>query len=371
MNTPSNPPVLVVDGLNVDYPVQLGGFLRRQTLNVQALHEIHFELYRGETLGIAGESGSGKSTLARTVLALQPARSGKVLWRGENLLELERETLRAKRKEMQMIFQDPLGSLNPRLTAGEIVAEPLRTHYPRMAHVQVQERVRGMLKMVGLSPEQINRYPHEFSGGQCQRIGIARALVLNPRLLVCDEPVSALDVSIQAQILHLLKDLQSKLQLSMIFIAHDLSLLRYVSNRIMVLYLGQIMELGDRDSLYRAPRHPYTRALIQSVPIPDPERERRERERGHRGAIPSPFAPPAGCLFHPRCPFAIERCKIERPSLRPVREGFASCHRVEELNLEQPMVASGVQAATVEAPEDLPAAAETGGATVSVPPVQE
>ena len=328
-------PVLKVDGLNVQYQVHLGGVFRRQTLTVHALNDVNFGLDRGETLGIAGESGSGKSTLARTVLALQRAQSGTVCWRGEDLLSMERETLRAKRKEMQMIFQDPLGSLNPRLTAGEIVAEPLRTHYPRMARLQVRERVGGMMKMVGLSPSHINRYPHEFSGGQCQRLGIARALVLNPRLLVCDEPVSALDVSIQAQILHLLKDLQQKLQLSMIFIAHDLSLLRYISNRIMVLYLGQVMELDDRESIYQAPRHPYTRALIQSVPIPDPDRERKERERGHRGVIPSPFSPPKGCLFHPRCPFAVERCQIERPSLRPVREGFAACHRVEELNLER------------------------------------
>ncbi|MCG8463733.1 MAG: ATP-binding cassette domain-containing protein [Xanthomonadales bacterium] len=332
-------PVLTVDGLSVDYQVHIGGIFKRQHLTVHALQDVNFELYRGETLGIAGESGSGKSTLARTVLALQPARSGHVVWRGDDLLAMDREVLRAKRKEMQMIFQDPLGSLNPRLSAGEIIAEPLRTHYPRMARLQIHERVIGMMKMVGLSPEHVNRYPHEFSGGQCQRLGIARALVLNPRLLVCDEPVSALDVSIQAQILHLLKDLQKKLQLSMIFIAHDLSLLRYVSNRIMVLYLGQIMEIGDRASLYQAPRHPYTRALIQSVPIPDPERERRDRERGHRGAIPSPFMPPSGCLFHPRCPFAIERCKIERPSLRPVREGHAACHRVEELHLERDIAA--------------------------------
>lgn len=327
-------PVLVVDGLNVDYDVQLGGLFRRQVLKVRALRDVNFQLLRGETLGIAGESGSGKSTLARTVLALQPARSGKVLWRGEDLFGLEPEALREKRKELQMIFQDPLGSLNPRLTAGEIIAEPLRTHYPRMARVQIRERVSGMMKMVGLSPDQINRYPHEFSGGQCQRLGIGRALVLNPRLLICDEPVSALDVSIQAQILHLLRDLQKKLQLTMMFIAHDLSLLRYVSNRIMVMYLGQVMELGERSSIYHKPRHPYTRALIRSVPIPDPDIERSERERGHRGAMPSPFDPPAGCLFHPRCPYAIERCKIERPSLRPVREGFAACHRVEELNLD-------------------------------------
>lgn len=326
-------PVLVVDGLSVDYEVNLGGVFKRQTAIVHALNDISFDLNRGETLGIAGESGSGKSTLARAVLALLQPRAGRVLWRGEDLLTMDSEILREKRKELQMIFQDPLGSLNPRMTAGEIIAEPLRTFFPRMARVQIRERVRGMMKMVGLSPDQINRYPHEFSGGQCQRLGIGRALVLNPRLLVCDEPVSALDVSIQAQILQLLKDLQSKLQLSMIFIAHDLSLLRYISNRIMVLYLGQVMEMGQRDSLYTSPRHPYTRALIQSVPIPDPDRERKDRERGHRGAMPSPFTPPAGCLFHPRCPYAIERCRRERPSLRPVREGHAACHRVEELSL--------------------------------------
>ncbi|GAB4191531.1 MAG: murein tripeptide/oligopeptide ABC transporter ATP binding protein OppF [Wenzhouxiangellaceae bacterium] len=326
-------PVLVVDGLSVNYEVNLGGILRPRTATVKALRDINFELRRGETLGVAGESGSGKSTLARAVLALQPARHGHVKWRGEDLLTMDREKLRAKRKELQMVFQDPLGSLNPRLTVGEIIAEPLRTHYPRMAKVQISERVHGMMKMVGLLPSHINRYPHEFSGGQCQRLGIARALVLNPRLLVCDEPVSALDVSIQAQILQLLKDLQRKLQLSMIFIAHDLSLLRYISNRIMVLYLGQVMELGDQASLYQAPRHPYTQALIQSVPVPDPEIERRGRDRGHHGIMPSPFEPPKGCLFHPRCPYATERCATERPSLRPVRDGFAACHRVEEITL--------------------------------------
>ena len=237
----------------------------------RAVDGISFELHPGETLGVVGESGSGKSTLARAILGLIKPDRGRVMWQGEELTGLDEEELRQKRKELQIVFQDPVASLDPRMTAGDIIAEPLWTFYPNMERLQVEERTRGMMKVVGLLPNQINRYPHEFSGGQCQRIGIARSLVLNPRLLICDEPVSALDVSIQAQIINLLKDLQKKLGLALIFIAHDLSVVRHISDRVMVMYMGQAMEVSEKTSLYRRPLHPYTNALMKSVPIPDPK----------------------------------------------------------------------------------------------------
>ncbi len=324
-------PVLTVEQVSYQYQISSGDWLHRKQLSLQALQQVSFDLHRGETLGVVGESGSGKSTLARIVLGLLRPDHGRVCWRGEVLHELDAEKLRSKRKELQLVFQDPQAALNPRMTIGEILAEPLNTFYPKMATLQVRERVRGMLKMVGILPNQVNRYAHEFSGGQCQRIGIARALILNPRLLVCDEPVSALDVSIQAQIIQLLQDLQRKLQLSMIFIAHDLSVVRYISDRVLVMYLGQVMELASCDDLYAKPLHPYTRALIQSVPIPDPDLEHAHTERGLRGEPPSPLNPPVGCPFSTRCPYAVERCHQEKPLLRPYAERLITCHRVEEL----------------------------------------
>ncbi len=329
--TVTTQPVLTVDKVSYQYQISSGDWLHRKQLSLQALQQVSFNLHRGETLGVVGESGSGKSTLARVVLGLLTPDEGQVCWRGEILHDLDEEQLRSKRKELQLVFQDPQAALNPRMTIGEILAEPLNTFFPKMAPVQVRERVRGMLKMVGILPNQVNRYAHEFSGGQCQRIGIARALILNPRLLVCDEPVSALDVSIQAQIIHLLQDLQRKLQLSMIFIAHDLSVVRYISDRVLVMYLGQVMELADCDALYAQPLHPYTRALIQSVPIPDPDLEHAHTERGLRGEPPSPLSPPVGCPFSTRCPYAVDRCHQERPLLRPYKDRLITCHRVEEL----------------------------------------
>ncbi len=324
-------PVLTVEKVSFNYQVSSGDWLHRKHTNLRALDAVSFDLHRAETLGVVGESGSGKSTLARVVLGLLHPDEGRVCWRGEVLHELDAEQLRSKRKELQLVFQDPQAALNPRMTIGEILAEPLHTFYSQMAPVQVRERVRGMLKMVGILPNQVNRYAHEFSGGQCQRIGIARALILNPRLLVCDEPVSALDVSIQAQIIHLLQDLQRKLQLSMIFIAHDLSVVRYISDRVLVMYLGQVMELAACDELYAQPLHPYTKALIQSVPLPDPDLEREHTERGLRGEPPSPLNPPTGCPFSARCPYAVDRCHQEKPLLRPFDNRLISCHRVEEL----------------------------------------
>ncbi len=335
MSADLNPPVLRVQDLAVHFHDYTGGLLHRRERVLKAVDGISFELRAGETLGIVGESGSGKSTLARAVLGLiQPSR-GRVLWLGEELGKLDEEALRNKRKELQIVFQDPMASLNPRMTAGEIIAEPLWTFYPHMDKLQVEERTRGMMKMVGLLPNQINRYPHEFSGGQCQRIGIARALVLNPKLVVCDEPVSALDVSIQAQIVNLLKGLQKKLGLSLIFIAHDLSVVRHISDRVMVMYMGRAMELSRRDNIYRQPLHPYTSALVKSVPIPDPKLAREaHQESWLTDDMPSPYNPPCGCIFHSRCPYIVKRCKADVPALRRMEnDDWVACHRAEELDM--------------------------------------
>jgi oligopeptide transport system ATP-binding protein len=253
---PAPRPVLRVQDLAVSFTSVSGGLLHRKQRELRAVDGISFELAAGETLGVVGESGSGKSTLARAILGLIPSSRGRVQWMGEDLTGLDEEALRQKRKELQIVFQDPVASLNPRMTAGDIIAEPLWTFYPHMERLQVEERTRGMMKMVGLLPNQINRYPHEFSGGQCQRIGIARSLVLNPKLLICDEPVSALDVSIRAQVINLMKSLQRKLGLALIFIAHDLSVVRYISDRVMVMYMGQAMEVAAKTSRYRRPLHP-------------------------------------------------------------------------------------------------------------------
>lgn len=313
----------------------IGNLLQRQERQVRAVDGISFELFAGETLGIVGESGCGKSTLSRAILGLIPVNRGRVMWMGENLTELDEESMRQRRKELQIVFQDPVASLNPRMTAGDIIAEPLWTFYPNMDRVQVEERTRGMLKVVGLLPNQINRYPHEFSSGQCQRIGIARSLVLNPRLLICDEPVSALDVSIQAQIINLLKDLQKKLGLALIFVAHDLSVVRHISDRVMVMYMGQAMEVAEKERLYRKPLHPYTNALMKSVPVPDPKlAAAARRDSWLTGDMPSPFNRPKGCIFHDRCPHRVKRCEADVPALRRMENGdWVACHRAEDLDL--------------------------------------
>ncbi len=328
-------PVLRVQDLAVSFTSQTGSVLKRQERVLKAVDGISFDLHPGETLGIVGESGSGKSTLARAILGLIRPQRGRVMWMGEDLTKLDAEQLRHKRKEIQIVFQDPIASLNPRLTAGAIIAEPLWTFYPQMERLQVEERTRGMMKVVGLLPNQINRYPHEFSGGQCQRIGIARSLVLNPKLLICDEPVSALDVSIQAQIINLLRDLQKKLGLALIFIAHDLSVVRYISDRVMVMYMGRSMEVAEKTALYRRPYHPYSRALMKSVPVPDPKLAREmNQELWLKGDMPSPFDPPRGCVFHSRCPYQVKRCQADVPALRRMENGgWVACHRAEELDL--------------------------------------
>jgi peptide/nickel transport system ATP-binding protein len=296
---------------------------------LRAVDDISFELHRGETLGIVGESGCGKSSLARGVLRLLDLQAGSVCLLGQNLGELDAAGLRAQRKHMQVIFQDPLASLNPRMTVGEIIAEPLRTFAPQLSQAERLSRVGDLLLKVGLEAAHINRYPHEFSGGQCQRIGIARALISEPELIICDEPVSALDVSVQAQIVNLLMDLQQEKGLALIFIAHDLAVVRHISHRVMVMYLGRAMEIADRDALYEQPRHPYTQALIDAVPIPDPQIEAGRERALLQGDVPSPLDPPSGCAFRTRCSLADARCAAERPVLHALGGSMVACHHAK------------------------------------------
>ncbi|HTO84426.1 MAG TPA: dipeptide ABC transporter ATP-binding protein [Methylomirabilota bacterium] len=324
-------PLLTVADLQVHFRIG-GGFLsRRPPATLKAVDGVSFELRPGETLGLVGESGCGKSTLGRAVLRLLPQSMGRVVWLGEDLAQISHEAMRQKRREMQIIFQDPLASLNPRMTVGEIIAEPMKTFQPNLPATQVKQRVQDMMRKVGLLPNQINRYPHEFSGGQCQRIGIARAMINNPKLIVCDEPVSALDVSIQAQIVNLLMDLQRETGMALIFISHNLSVVRHISHRIMVLYLGRVAELADRDQLYANPRHPYTQALISAVPIPDPDVERNRQRVVLKGDLPSPLKPPSGCTFRTRCPKATDLCARVVPPLEEIERGHrVACHHWKE-----------------------------------------
>lgn len=316
-------PILKVADLKVHFPIPAGGLFGK-TIPLKAVDGVSFTLRAGETLGIVGESGCGKSTLGRAVLQLIHNTDGQVVWMGQDITGLAPPAMRPYRKDMQIIFQDPLASLNPRMTIGEIIAEPLRTHKPELGKAETKRLVKQMMDRVGLLGQMINRYPHEFSGGQCQRIGIARAMILNPKVIVCDEPVSALDVSIQAQIVNLLQDLQAEFGLSLLFISHDLSVVRHISHRIMVLYLGNLVEIADRDSIYADPRHPYTRALISAVPLPDPDKERAKQRIVLKGDLPSPLNPPSGCVFRTRCPMAQERCAREAPKL----DAFSPTHEV-------------------------------------------
>ncbi len=306
--------ILTVSGLKVYFPISSGRLFVPPT-PLKAVDDVSFELYSGETLGIVGESGCGKSTLGRGVLQLIEPTAGKVVWQGTQLDGLSSKEMIVHRKDLQIIFQDPLASLNPRMTIGDIIAEPLTVHYPNLSNDQKKEKVVEIMEQVGLLPQMINRYPHEFSGGQCQRIGVARAMILRPKLIVCDEPVSALDVSIQAQIVNLIQELQQSFGLSLIFISHDLSIVRHISHRIMVLYLGNVMEIADKDSLYSDPKHPYTKALISAVPIPDPEKEKKKQRIVLEGDLPSPLSPPSGCVFRTRCPIAETLCAKEKPQL--------------------------------------------------------
>jgi oligopeptide transport system ATP-binding protein len=317
--------LLEVRNLVKHFPVASG--FRGTKLSVKAVDGVSFTLKRGETLGLVGESGCGKTTTGRCVLLLERPTSGEVLFEGTELTTLPESKLRGMRRRMQVIFQDPYSSLNPRMTVGQILAEPLKVHGLIKDKAGRATRVRELLSQVGLLPQHARRYPHQMSGGQRQRVGIARALAMEPSLIVCDEPVSALDVSIQAQIVNLLEDLQKRLGLTYLFIAHDLSVVRHISDRVVVMYLGKIAEVADRRSLYEEPLHPYTKALLSAVPIPDPKVEAHRERTVLRGEVPSALNPPAGCVFHPRCPVAIERCSAEIPPLREIRPGhWAACH---------------------------------------------
>ncbi len=320
--------IMQVENLKVHFDVSSEGdmpWTKRKKL--QAVNGVSFEIKSGETLGIVGESGCGKSTLARAIISMVPTETGKVLWFGKDLLALQKTEMRKHRKEIQMIFQDPLASLNPRMTIGEIIAEPLKTHYPKTSRADIKTRVGDVMNKVGLLENLINRYPHEFSGGQCQRIGIARALILKPKLIICDEPVSALDVSIQAQVINLLMDLQKEMDLTLIFIAHDLSIVKHISTKIMVLYMGNMVELANSEDIYNHPRHPYTQALISAVPIPDPKIEKNKDLILIEGDLPSPINPPSGCVFRTRCKKVQDICSQEKPELKEATSSHeVACH---------------------------------------------
>ena len=305
--------LLKVDNLSVHFQIAQGGFPWSRKATLRAVDGVSFDVRRGETVGLVGESGCGKSTLARAIIGLAPVTSGSVLWKGKPTVQGTSRDTTQLRRDVQMIFQDPLASLDPRMTIEQIIAEPLKTHQPQLGREEARVRVRTMLERVGLNHHHLRRYPHEFSGGQCQRVGIARALIGEPQLVICDEPVSALDVSIQAQIVNLLRDLQRELSLSLLFVAHDLAVVKAISQRVLVMYLGRVMEFGEKRDVYREPQHPYTRALLSAVPLPDPAAERAREHVLLRGEIPSPLKPPSGCPFRTRCPDAIDACASQRP----------------------------------------------------------
>ncbi len=332
--------LLKVENLEVHFPVTRGIVFERRIGTVKAVDGVSFSIARGETLGLVGESGCGKSTVGRAILRLTQPTAGRILFDGQEFGA--GDTPMALRRRVQLIFQDPYASLNPRMSIGEAIAEPIRLHRLRDGETAVRERVQELLSLVGLAPSHAARFPHEFSGGQRQRIGIARALACEPDLLVCDEPVSALDVSIQAQIVNLLQDLQDRLGLSYLFIAHGLSVIKHISHRVAVMYMGRIVESGAKSEIYAAPRHPYTRALLSAVPIPDPAAERARRRIILQGDVPSPMDPPPGCRFAGRCPIVIDRCRVESPPLDGATGALslAACFRAAEAPALMPLAAS-------------------------------
>jgi len=325
--THNNEVLIKVENLVMHFPIYRG-VIRRQVGVVHAVDGVSFDIKKGETLGLVGESGCGKSTTGRTILQLYKPTAGNVYYKDTNLVKLRSEPMRLMRRELQMIFQDPYASLNPRMTVRDIVGEPLMA-FGEGTGKQIDERVASLLDLVKLNPDYSSRYPHEFSGGQRQRIGVARALALNPSFIVCDEPISALDVSIQAQVVNLLEELQERLNLTYLFIAHDLSMVRHISNRVAVMYLGIIVELADRNELYKNPLHPYTQALLSAIPVADPEFNEQRRRIILEGDVPSPVNPPSGCRFRTRCPIAKEICAQQVPEWREVQPGhFAACHMI-------------------------------------------
>lgn len=320
----NNETLIRVENLVKHFPIYRG-VIRRQVAAVRAVDGVSFEIKQGETLGLVGESGCGKSTTGRTILQLYKPTSGEVYFRDQNLVKLKPEAMRLMRREMQMIFQDPYASLNPRMTLRDIVGEPLMA-FEEVSGKEIDRRVAELLELVKLNPDFAGRYPHEFSGGQRQRIGVARALALHPSFIVCDEPISALDVSIQAQVVNLLEDLQKEMNLTYLFIAHDLSMVRHISDRVAVMYLGIIVELADRNELYNNPLHPYTKALLSAIPVPDPEYSETHQRTVLQGDVPSPVNPPSGCRFRTRCPIAEESCALKQPEFRQLSPGhFVAC----------------------------------------------
>ena len=321
--------LLHVDGLTKHFPILRGLFVKRPIGFVKAVDGISFDVYRGETFGLVGESGCGKTTAGRVILQLYKPTAGKVNFDGQELTELKGEEVRRLRPRMQMIFQDPYASLNPRMTVEELVSEPMLIHTTK-SRPERRDRARELLELVGLNPKFERRYPHEFSGGQRQRIGVARALCLNPEFIVCDEPISALDVSVQAQVVNLLEELQERMGLTYLFIAHDLSMVRHISTRVAVMYLGKIMELAAREELYDNPLHPYSQALLSAVPVPDPLVEQKRKRIILEGDVPNPANPPPGCVFNTRCPIAVDVCRKDVPVWREIKPGHhVACHRVE------------------------------------------
>jgi oligopeptide transport system ATP-binding protein len=328
-NISGSPDVLLkVEGLKIHFPIRRGVF-QQQVGSIKAVDGVSFEVMRGETLGLVGESGCGKSTTGRAILQLYKPTAGSVYLDGEDLTRMHGASLRRMRKKIQMIFQDPYASLNPRMTVGDIIAEPLDVHGVARGR-KCDEAVARLLNKVGLNPKYAGRYPHEFSGGQRQRVGIARALALNPSCIVCDEPISALDVSIQAQVVNLLEDIQKEMGLTYLFIAHDLSMVRHISTRVAVMYLGKLMEMSDREAIYTNALHPYTQALLSAVPVPDPLVEDHRKRIILSGDVPSPANPPSGCVFHTRCPYAFDNCRVVVPEWHEAQPGhWVACHLVK------------------------------------------
>jgi oligopeptide/dipeptide ABC transporter ATP-binding protein len=351
--------LIEVDHLKVYFPIKEGLIVDREVARVHAVNDVTLSVGEGETVGLVGESGCGKTTISRTIMRLIDSTEGTVRFRGNDITKAGRRELAPLRREMQMVFQDPFASLNPRKRVSQIIGQPLRLH--GTARDDVEKRVTDLLGLVGLQAEHMNRYPHEFSGGQRQRIGVARALALEPRLIVLDEPVSALDVSVQAQIINLLDDLQDEFRLTYLFVAHDLSVVRHVSDRIAVMYLGKLMELSPAEELYTKPIHPYTSALLAAIPIPDPEENRRRERIVVSGEPPNPIDPPSGCVFHPRCPRATNICREVEPPLVAYGNGhLAACHHPMNVSDEEIGAAARHEASPLSAGEELPSASGNG-----------